>query len=130
MTAEALRDRSRQAVALQSFELFEALFGPRALVDLKYKSLWTMIWPDGLLGVPPAMLVPESPLGAARPSWLVERVYTRALPHLPGPPRAPPERPLWVALDGPTVDLGASRAALWRRGPRSPSSPAGARATR
>lgn len=110
-TATALRDGTLQEVALLSHELYETVFGARAQVDLKHKTLWTLLLPDGLLGVPPAMYVTESPLQGGPTRWLAEQVFVRLLPHLPGAPRDPPARPSWVAVDAAAVDLGESRLA-------------------
>jgi hypothetical protein len=102
--SSALRSSDRDGVALPSAALFAALFSERARIDLADRALWTLVLPDELAAVPPAMWV----VGDVRPdqpvSWLVRERVLRLLPHAPAARSPAVARDGWTQMGEPAFD--------------------------
>jgi hypothetical protein len=102
--SSALRSGDRDGVAMPAEVLFSALFSERARIDLADRALWTLILPDELAAVPPAMWV-TGELRPDRPvSWLVRERVLRLLPHAPAARSAAGAREGWTQMGEPAFD--------------------------
>lgn len=75
-----LRSGTSEAIASAGARLYRTLFGKRALEDMRGKRLVSLIWPEELAGIPPALLVTSDPRPGESPRWWVLDRDLRVLP--------------------------------------------------
>jgi tetratricopeptide (TPR) repeat protein len=102
--SSALRSGDRDGVALPAEVLFSVLFSERARIDLADRALWTLMLPDELAAVPPALWVtgdvrPDQPV-----SWLIRERVLRLLPHAPAGRSPAGARDGWTQMGEPAFD--------------------------
>jgi len=82
----ALRANDMEAVVSSSYALFTSLFPEAAQVDLRLVPHWTLLLPDLLVGVPPAMWVSEPSEPGEIVPWVLRAHDVRLMPFvLPEP---------------------------------------------
>ncbi|RKY20420.1 MAG: hypothetical protein DRQ55_07740 [Planctomycetota bacterium] len=100
---EALRSGERDDVAAPAARLYDALFSPRARIDLQARRLWTLLLPNVLAAAPPALWVEQQPQAGLPVSWLVRSRVLRLLPHAPTGQRSTVARQGWVQVGEPQL---------------------------
>ena len=110
----ALRSNDQTELHFASRKYHDILFSDLAREDLAGKTRWTLILPDLLTPIPPAMLLPVDPMPGQPVPWLVRTHVLGLLPHaLAGPEIRP-------VLDGVLIPRPVGKdpalfAALWAR---------------
>lgn len=104
-TVGALREDDVALVAGEAHALTSLLVPQAARNELQGVARWTILAPDLLLAVPPAMWLLDEPVPGAPPRWLGLDVVLTLAPHVaPRAPRASPEPGPWLTLAAPTID--------------------------
>jgi len=107
-TAKALKGGGLADVVQASHELFKTLFDERALEDIQGRRRLSMIWPDELMAIPPAMYVSVRPTGPGPVAWLLRDHDVALMPYVTEEPLVTTEGASpWLEIGGATLDAPA-----------------------
>ncbi len=109
---DAMRGGRLDAVAHASHDLYTKLLDERALADLEGRTLWTLLLPDELTGVPPGMWVTRRWSGGPV-AWLLRDHDVRLMPYVAPEglgerglaPAAPAGDGRWARFGEPALDV-------------------------